>query len=266
MQSEGSDILTELERWYAGDSGHYLLEQTRDATRDMVDTAFGYHILQLGVRGHRPLCAGSPINHQVYCAERPAAGVGLIAHPDELPLEGDSVDAVILHHCLEFARRPHQVLREIQRVLRPHGQFLVIGFNPYSLLGVGAQARGLLGNPLWRNHRPLGENRLTDWLRLLGCEVQEVIRLYAVPTAGRGRLRRALEGCDTWSRRLNLPLGGLLIVHATKQVPGLIRPRRTQRLRSGRLVGLVPKPTPAPTPILPAPCGSSRFEKGDVAA
>jgi len=256
--------LTELESWYGGENGRYLLQATREATREMLETAFGYHILQLGVRGAEPLCDSSRINHRVFCAERPGDGVGLVAHCDELPLESDSVDALIAHHCVEFAHNPHRALREMQRVLTPQGQMVVIGFNPFSLQGANTRLRGLARHSLWRHHRPVSESRLTDWLHLLGCEVEEVTRLYAVPPAGRGRLRDALERVNNWSARHNLPAGGLYILHARKQVAGLHRPRHG--LRRGRLIGLVPKPAPTPAPILPTPQRLVHFEKGDVAA
>ena len=268
MKSECIDILAELESWYTRSNGQYLLEATRSAAQDLLDTSFGYHILQLGVTGGRPLCNGSLINHRVYCAERPGHDVGLVAHADELPLDSDSVDTVIAHHCLEFATNPHQVLREIQRVLTPQGQLLVIGFNPYSLLGINTYLRGLLHDPLWRRHNPVGENRLTDWLHLLGCEVQDITRLYGVPPAGSGRLRHWLMNCDAWTERNNLPIGGLYILHATKQTIALNRPRRQLRSRGDRLIGLVPKPTTAPTPapIAPVPRRHTRTRQGDVAA
>ena len=168
MRHDCNDVLTELESWYALNNGQYLLEATRRALQDALDTAFGYHILQLGVSGGVPLCQGSPINHRLFCAQRPDEGVGLVADPDALPLESDSVDTVIAHHCLEFADNPHQVLREIQRVLTPQGQLLIIGFNPYSLLGVSTRCSGLLRNSLWSRHNPVSEHRVSDWLHLLG--------------------------------------------------------------------------------------------------
>ena len=266
METECSDILTELESWYARENGQYLLEMTRRAVQELLDTSFGYHILQLGVTGGRPLCQSSPINHRIYAAERPENGAGLLAHAGELPLDSDSIDTVIAHHCLEFAANPHQVLREIQRVLTPQGQLLVVGFNPYSLLGISTYLRGLSRQSLWHRHNPVSEQRLTDWLHLLGCEVQDVIRLYGLPPAGGGKLRQLLMRGDAWSQHNNLPIGGLYILHATKQVSALNRPRVQLRSRSERLIGLVPKPAPAPTPTTPAPQRCKPFGRGDVAA
>jgi SAM-dependent methyltransferase len=194
--------------------------------------------------------------------------VGLLAHADELPLDSDSIDTVIAHHCMEFAPNPHQVLREIQRVLTPQGQLIVVGFNPYSLLGINTYLRGLSRQSLWHRHQPVSEKRLTDWLHLLGCEVQDIIRLYGVPPAGGGKLRQWLMRGDAWCQRNNLPLGGLYILHATKQVSALQRPRLQLRSRGERLIGLVPKPAPAPTPTPTAPAHQRRkpLGRGDTAA
>lgn len=241
--------MTQLESWYAGDNGQYLLASIRDSLQEPLDTSFGYHILQLGItRGHS-LLDGSPIHHRIYSTDLAGEGVSLVADADELPLESDSVDTVIAHHCLEFAANPHQVLREIQRVLTPQGQLLLIGFNPYSLHGLNTRLRGLSSKSLWHRHQPVSESRVSDWLHLLGCEVQSFRRLYAVPPAGRGRLRDWLAQGDRWCISHNLPVGGLYIVHAIKQVSAIHRPRQTLRRRSERLIGLaVPKPSPAPSP------------------
>jgi SAM-dependent methyltransferase len=261
MRTDCIDILTQLESWYARDAGQYLLEATRSAIGSLLETAFGYHIVQLGVSGAQPLCAGSPILHRLYCADRPGAGVGLVAAADELPLESDSVDAIIAHHCLEFADNPHQVLREIHRVLTPQGQLLIVGFNPYSLLGCKTRLQGVLHDPLWSQHHAVSEHRLTDWLHLLGCEVLDRFRLYGLPPTGSGRWRECMVRGDALIARYNMPIGGLYILHATKQVVGVHRPRRLLLSRPPRLIGLVPKPAPTP-------CSQSnnRHESRNVAA
>ena len=59
-------------------------------------------------------------------------GVGALARPDALPLATDSVDALLLPHTLELHDNPHEVLREVARVLIPEGHVVVLGFNPVS--------------------------------------------------------------------------------------------------------------------------------------
>lgn len=254
MNAQCSDNLTQLESWYARENGRYLLDRTREATRRLLDTSFGYHLLQLGAIRGSPLFENSPINHRIYAAGLAGEGIGLVTVADELPLESDSIDAVIAHHSLDFAANPHQVLRELQRVLTPQGHLLLIGFNPYSLQGLNSRLRGLSRHSFWHRHQPVSERRLTDWLHLLGCEVQSSTRLYTVPPIGGARMRQWLMRCDDWSSRHNLPGGGIYILHAIKQVSALHRPRRQLRLRSERLIGLaVPKPSAAPSPVPVAP-------------
>ena len=270
MQTECIDILTELESWYARENGQYLSQAAFETAQELLDRSFGYHILQLGVGSNRPLCEASPINHRIYSAQRPGQGVDLVACPDELPLDSDSVDTVIIHHSLEFARNPHQVLREVQRVLTPQGQLLVIGFNPLSLHGLSCQLRGLSHKSLWRHHQPVTQGRLTDWLHLLGCEVQDSSRFYAIPPVGSGRVRKWSTRCDAWCAEHNIAFGGVYIVHAIKQVSAVHRPRRSLRLRGERLIGLaVPKPTAAPSPTPAVPVLHRRPDgqrNGDAAA
>ena len=255
------DTLTELESWYERDNGQYLLAGTRKAVAGVLDTAFGYHLLQTGCsRGHA-LFSDSPINHRIYAAEQAGEQITLLASADELPLESDSVDTVIAHHTLDFAGNPHQVLREIQRVLTPQGHLLIVGFNPHSLLGLNTWLRGMSRNSLWHRHKSVSESRLTDWLHLLGCEVQDTVRLGMLPLAGRGALRRALVRVDNWSQRHNLPGGGIYILHAIKQVSAVHRPRRQWQLRREQLISLVPKPAAAPTPYRPSRIGSARRDR-----
>jgi len=266
MQTHCNDIFEQLESWYSRDNGQYLMEAARAATQDLLDTSFGYHSLQLGLSGRRPLSQSSPINHQVYCADKLRAGAGLVSDSDALPLESDSVDTIIAHHCLEFAENPHQVLREIQRVLTPQGQLLIIGFNPFSLLGCNTHIRGRLRDPLWSRHQPVSERRLRDWLNLLGCEVLDVFRLYALPPVGGERLRHLISRGDAWAARHGLVLGGVYVLHASKQVVGLHPPRRALAARRGRLVGLVPKAAPVPVPQTSYPREKLMKDKGNVTA
>lgn len=236
MQS--SEISRALESWYARHRGDELCDSFRARLQPVLDLAFGYHILQLGPLPARNLIANSPINHRILAAasaggaglERPGGPPGasgaptMLCHGDELPLESDSMDMIVAFHALEFDQHPHGCLREMQRVLRPHGHLIVVGFNPNSLLGLALYLRRGERRGLWRHHRPVSLHRLTDWLRLLDCELETIDHLYPVPLVGRGRLRRAVESIDTWAMRHALPGGGLYIAHAIKQIPGARRP------------------------------------------
>jgi SAM-dependent methyltransferase len=249
---EREAVCRRLAAWYATPRGDYALTAIRRALGPILDLSFGYHLLQVGLVPERSLFCDSPINHRILLAPTPYGGAGLLGDVEELPLASDSVDTLIAHHALEFAAHPHQALREMQRVLAPHGHLLVIGFNPFSLQGIANRTLGRFGHGLWHYDRLLGKSRLTDWLHLLGCEVEAVHNLYAIPPAGSGRLRRTLTGLDQFARDHNWPLGGIYVLHAIKQVRGRNRPRAALQVQRRRLIGLVPKPTAAPVPATPS--------------
>ena len=253
MDSDFSDISAELETWYGRGGGEYLLAAIRDSLEPILDTSFGYHLVQIGPGRDQALYEGSRINHRIYCSDTAGGDVNLVAVAEELPLESDSVDTLIALHCLDFSERPHEALREMQRVVTPQGKLIIIGFNPYSLLGAGTRMRRLTGNRLWQEHTPVSQQRLTDWLRLLGCQIESQQSLYRVPPIGSGRLRNWLTRLDQWGARHSLPCGGVYLLHAIKQVAGINRPDAVRRRE--RLMGLaVPKPSavPAPSPARPA--------------
>lgn len=148
------------------------------------------------------------------------------------PWPADSLDLVVLPHTLELSSDPHACLREVERVLIPEGQVLIMGLNPLSLWGVKAR------RATWR--RPadgpslIAYRRLRDWLRLLGFEVQ-VSRFGGwTPALGSERWLQRLHWMDKAGERWWPILGGVYLLMATKRVPGgrLLEARSWRKLRS----------------------------------
>lgn len=113
-------------------------------------------------------------------AQPPALQAMLVCDFDALPLHSQSLDLVVLPHTLELASDPHLALGEVDRVLRPEGHLVILGFNPASLWGLRQQAGQLRrslglgrGQPLFmpRAGEFIGYRRLRDWLRLLSFDV-----------------------------------------------------------------------------------------------
>lgn len=86
------------------------------------------------------------------------------ALPGELPVANSSIDTLILPHILEFENNKHQVLREVERVLKPEGKVFVLGFNPWSLHGIIQYLPRR--SSFWRANF-VSSHRLLDWLSLL---------------------------------------------------------------------------------------------------
>lgn len=226
-----------LEAWFAGPLAAMLLDQERAIVAQSLECAFGLHCLQIGAWGEPDTFLSlARTRRTALVAGRDARGVALIALPDALPLQSDSVDIMLLPHTLEFAAEPHEVLREAGRVLTGEGELLVLGFEPLGGWSVRhAFTRG--GFPPGRI-RTIPAHRLADWLMLLGFEVGAAERfLYVPPLASlqTGRARGVIEriGRRAWPR-----LSGAYLLHARKRVHSLTPVRMRNRLRTAVIGGL----------------------------
>lgn len=225
--------------WHASPLGRQLLAAEAEMLRGLLDEVFGLELLQLGAWGaSRDLLSTSRTRRQTVIADCMGCEVDVVARLDALPVQGASVDAVLLPHTLEFERDPHAIVREADRVLTGEGQLIVLGFRPASLWGLRAAASRAGYPPGLR--QLIGPGRVRDWLTLLGYEV--VLQrhyLYSRPwavdsTAPRRILRRGLFN--------PLPAAAWLLKarkHVYRMTP--IRPRFFRERR--RVLGALPEPT-----------------------
>lgn len=140
----------------------------------------------------------------------------------ELPFASQSLDLVVLPHVLEFSREPHQILREVERVLIPEGQVIISGFNPASLWSLRQVAGRLSGaHFLPQNGEFISLSRLKDWLKLLNMEVNRGhFGCYAPPCNTDQWLQRFAfmeKAGDRWWPYF----GAVYIVQAIKRVKGM---------------------------------------------
>jgi SAM-dependent methyltransferase len=135
---------------------------------------------------------------------------------------------------LEFSDYPHQILREVERVLVPEGSLVVLGFNPLSAWGLVSLFRG--NRSPW-NGRFSTLGRIKDWLALLNFEMTAGRMVYHKPPVQSERVRRRLEFLERAGDRW-WPLGAAVYaVAARKREIGVtpLHPRwkRERRLRPG---------------------------------
>ena len=198
------------EQWFASGFGHWVMAQERRYCRRMLGEAFGLYALQLG-HCRRSLTRAAPVhNHAIVGSDD---GCQVFADWTALPFATETVDCVLLAHALEAAATPHAVLRETVRVLRPQGRLLIVGFNPWSLLG----AR--LAVIPWRE-RWLSLQRVKDWLALLEMSVVEGQFAVFMPPH-RWRARRRLGWLEKAGRRWWPLGGGVYFLHAIKRPPAI---------------------------------------------
>jgi len=95
----------------------------------------------------------------------------VLAESEALPIDSHSIDIVIMPHTLEFETNPHQVLREVDRVLKPEGIILLTGFNPWAVWHLPRFLPKAKKQLPW-NGRFISRYRIIDWLKLLNFKVE----------------------------------------------------------------------------------------------
>jgi SAM-dependent methyltransferase len=206
-----------LPDWFESPLGRYVLEREFAYLDGVVVDLFGFNAIQIGLPEVDFLRAS---RIPTRCRLGPDGRVHLRCDPELLPIAANSVDVCLLPHVLEFASNPHQILREVQRVLMPEGHLIVSGFNPWSLWGVRRTLRRSAAHHPWCG-RFINLPRLKDWLALLGFEVAGGRTACYAPPFSRekwlGRCRFMEPAGDRW-----WPIaGGVYFVDAVKRVPGM---------------------------------------------
>lgn len=220
-----------LQDWLTTPQGRYVLRWEQERIKQAVDDVFGFNALQLGM----PQCdflQGNRIAVQARIGD--ALPVEVLCDLRQLPFAANSIDLIVLPHVLEFHADPHQILREVERVLIAEGQLVIVGFNPLSLWGACRRLRsaGGQGHVFPWNGRYLSVLRLRDWLALLGFEVNRGnFGCYAPPFSQEKWLQRSafleLAGDRWWGFA-----GGVYMIRAVKRVLGmrLLQPKWRDRL------------------------------------
>jgi SAM-dependent methyltransferase len=226
-----------LSEWFNLPQGEYLLTREQEFFDQTVADIFGFNAIQLGLPEHDFLRASRMTLRASASREK---GAQLQLDMDALPLDTGSLDLVLLPHVLEFNQHPHQILREVERVLMPEGHVLISGFNPRSLWGVRRALGSKAGYPWCGNFISL--TRMKDWLALLGFEVVAGrFACYAPPLTNSG-LARHLRFMEPAGDRWWAVCGGVYFLQAIKRVPGvhLIKPSWNKGLVT-KLLPVTPK-------------------------
>ncbi len=211
-----------LNQWYASPLGQRLASCEKQLADRLVHKAFGYHLLQIGFAPSVQLFDSSPVSHKVMLCPRVALGMSessIIAEPHELPVTDNSQDVVILHHALDYAEHPHQVLREANRVLRQGGHLLIVSFNPYSFWSLCRWRRRKTGAP-W-SAKGFSHGRLHDWVNLLELTELQSISGFHRPLVESERWYKRLGFVGSWLAKLPTYNGSVLMMWVRKDVAGM---------------------------------------------
>lgn len=241
LQPSNEQLLPLLEDWFNTEPGQSILTVERSLVDQALKNCFGYHLLQLSVSRELQLFDDCRVQSRHRC--HPLGDSDARCEFDQLPLATDSLDAVILHHAHEFVSNPHGVLREMQRVIIPHGQLIVVGFNPWSLLGLFSAVARRSRQSMWHNHL-LSSRRMIDWLSLLGFRLNTIQYGFHRPPIKNHDLFARVLPSSLSSKAQSLPFGCCYVISAVKE-QAMITPTKTRwQIPARRFRGLAPvKPT-----------------------
>jgi SAM-dependent methyltransferase len=225
--------------WWTTPLGQYLLAREQAYFDDAVADVFGFYALQLG-QVAQDLLAASRI--PLKCRLAPVGEVALRADFHDLPIASNSVDLLLLPHVLEFSTVPHQILREVHRVLMPEGHVVISGFNPRSLWGLRRLFNTQRDAYPWCG-RFINLPRLKDWLALLGLEIAAGKMTCYVPPCTQEKWIQRFRFVDPAGDRWWPIAGGVYFLRAIKRVRGMrvIMPKWREQLARKKNLAVVPK-------------------------
>lgn len=196
--------------WYDTLAGQQALTELDSLCANYMSEIFGYYALEIGaLSGHTKLLEHSRVAFSASLGSDENVH-DIVGSPEQLPLETDNVDLVVASHLLESSMDPHQVLREIDRVLVPEGQLILIGFNPWALMRSGSALRKQVDFPIMP--------RVKDWFSLLGLEVMELQYLGFRPGLQNEKLYQRLAWMESLGKIAWPLFSNLYVIHAKKQV------------------------------------------------
>ncbi|MDM7942654.1 MAG: class I SAM-dependent methyltransferase [Hydrogenophaga sp.] len=259
-----------LTEWFQTPPGQYLLGWEQAQFDLAVADLFGYNALQLGLPELQTLRSNRMPHRWLALPEEtlpastaavdaggaagapPRLNVALVTDAAALPFPAASLDLVVLPHTLELSADPHQVLREVERVLVPEGRVVISGFNPGSLWGLrqgrarlcermGVSMLGASNLFLPDAGDFIGPWRLRDWLQLLSLELESDRYGCYRPAMKTDQWLQRAAWMDRAGARWWPIFGAVYFVVAVKRVRGM------------RLLGPAWKPrraaSPAPVPV-----------------
>lgn len=183
-QAKSSQHFILPKSWQQLQNGTQYAEQLKGYFSPWYERVLGYQFLNIGGLSAEIAC-DLPLRHQiVLLPEIEEKLTALFAEKEfsllqadlaELPFVQQSIDACLLANTLNFYADPHQLLREVHRVLTDDGYLFIALFNPYSSLLFKRKLNKANSPSLPFRH--YCHFRVIDWLQLLNFDILEQRRL-----------------------------------------------------------------------------------------
>ncbi len=223
VQHADGTVRADVAEWFRRPLGEALLEAERGELGQVLPDLFGYHIVQVGVRGPDELLGSSRISHRVVLDTSPPSGTPPrhpVCVPSALPIAASSIDVMVLPHVLEFEPEPFAVLLEAERVIIGEGMLVILGFHPWGLWGLWRSLCDSTGQAPWCG-RFIAPGRVRAWLLELGFELMRVRAYYFRPPIAEGGSVERFAFLERIGQRYWPRLGGAYLIMAKKRVVAL---------------------------------------------
>lgn len=208
--------------WLASPLGKYFLYLEQQRLESIIPTLFGYNAVIIGEENFSVCFLPSKINNKLLLNDdygyKPSVKSGFCyARRDRFPIETNSIDVVYCAHSLEFASNPHEVLREIYRVMRGDGHLIITMFNPLSFWGIWRSVAKISSDIPWKANF-MSVTKLKDWLALLGFDIIRINNFGFNWPINKSNFPHNLPICERIGQKLELPIGAAFVIEAAKRV------------------------------------------------
>lgn len=212
----------DLQAWYDTPLGRLTRRAILRVLDDLLPYLFGYHGAVIGAfLPWAEVLEASKINHRFSIARGSGriADAAVRADYEALPLASESLDLAVVLHGLEVVTDPAALIDEVERVLLPEGNLIVVGFNPFSLWGVPHMA-GRIGKRR-ATGRLLSQERVLREFDRAGFALQSRQSVLFRPPLQQARLLGRLAFMEPLGVQLWPLGGGVYIMHGRKRVATL---------------------------------------------
>lgn len=233
--------------WLDKPVGKHFVNLELQCLNSVLPTLYGYEALLIGEPNFAACMQQSTIKNQFIVNDDlnlPDSGnlSLMFARQDRLPIESATIDMVYVAHSLEFAANPHEVLREVYRILRADGHLVISMFNPLSLWGAWRGVAKLRSKVPWRANF-MSIVKLKDWLALLGFDIMQVHYFGFNLPLNKQNYGSKLSLVERYGQKIELPFGAAYVIEASKRVIPLTPVMPAWRTQPGIIEDDVTEPT-----------------------
>ncbi len=211
--------LQHWDHWLTRFLGARVLEAEQKILSRIYAERYGQHAVLIGVPHQHMLLKASVISHHVIISPLMNQYKHIQAIESDfydLPIIPGSVDLVILPHTLDFIDNPHRLLLEACRIVKPEGDIIILGFNPFSLWGLKKYLTRNKNSP-W-NGNFINMTQVIRWLKLADFQITQEDMLFFRPPVSQEKIFNKLQFLEWIGRKCFMPFGGIYTLTAKAKV------------------------------------------------